>query len=232
MNRQTIRFSAEINFSSAQATMRRLDKAYNAFFRRVKTGEKPGFPRFKSRERFDSVEFPSSGDGIHLNGDRLKVQAVGVVKVILHRPIGGVIKTVTLKYEADKWYVIFSCEPPDVPLCANNRPPVGIDVGLQSFLTASNGKKEPNPRYLKVALPELRRKQRGVSRKKKGSKNRRKAVKQLGRIHARVKNLRKEHQHKVGLKLVRRYGFIAAESLNIQGMLKNGRLSRAISDAS
>jgi putative transposase len=210
--------------------MRRLDKAYKAFFRRVKAGEKPGYPRFKGRDRFDSVEFPSYGDGIRLNEGRLRIQAVGSVKVILHRPIEGEIKTVTLKCEAGKWYVVFSCELPDVPIIPNDRPPVGIDVGLEKFLATSDGAKEPNPRYLKDALPELRRKQRSLSRKKKGGKNRRKARKAVAKVHVRVKNLRKEHHHKVALQLVRRYGFIAAESLNIKGMLKNGRLARAISD--
>jgi putative transposase len=229
--RKTNPFYARINFSSAQATMRRLDKAYRAFFRRVKAGEEPGFPRFKGRDRFDSVEFPKYGDGIKLNGAKLKIQNVGQVPVILHRPVEGRIKTVTLKYEADKWYVVFSCALPDVPILPNDRPPVGIDVGLESFLTASDGKKEPNPRYLKEALPGLRRQGRAVSRKKKGGKNRRKAVKRLRKIHARVKDLRKQHHHEVALKLTRRYGFIAAESLNIKGMLKNGRLARAISDA-
>jgi putative transposase len=99
--RKTNHFYAEINFSSAQATMRRLDKAYKAFFRRVKAGEKPGYPRFKGRDRFDSVEFPSYGDGIRLDGNRLRIQAVGFVKVILHRPIEGTIKTVTIRWEAD-----------------------------------------------------------------------------------------------------------------------------------
>jgi putative transposase len=228
--RKTNPFYAEINFSSAQATMRRLDKAYKAFFRRVKAGEKPGYPRFKGRDRFDAIEFPTYGDGIKLNGNRLRIQAVGSVRVILHRPIEGAIKTVTLKYEADKWYVVFSCELPDVPILPTDRPPVGIDVGLESFLTTSDGKQEPNPRYLKDALPALRRKARAVSRKKQGGRNRRKAVKRLRKVHARVKNLRKEHHHTVALKLVRRYGFIAAEGLNIQGMLRNGRLARAISD--
>jgi putative transposase len=230
--RKTNPFYARINFSSAQATMRRLDKAYKAFFRRVKAGEEdPGFPRFKGRDRFDSVEFPSFGDGIKLNDSKLKIQHVGQVPVILHRPIEGRIKTVTIKHEAGKWYAVFSCELPDVPILPNDRPPVGIDVGLESFLTASDGKKEPNPRYLKDALPEVRRKARAVSRKRKESKNRRKAKRQLAKVHVRVKNLRKEHHHQTAFKLVRRYGFIVAESLNIAGMLKNGRLARSISDA-
>jgi len=230
--RKTNPFYANINFSSAQATMRRLDKAYKAFFKRVKGKEgKPGFPRFKARDRFDSVEFPKYGDGVRLNDTKLYVQNVGDVRVHLHRDVEGKIKTVTLKREADKWYVVFSCELPDVPILPTDNPPVGIDVGLESFLTDSYGKKEPNPRYLKDALPELRRKGRGVSRKKLRSKNRRKAVKRLRKIHARVRNLRKEHHHHVALKLVRRFGFIAAESLDILGMIGSGRYTRSISDA-
>jgi putative transposase len=225
-------FYARINFSSAQATMRRLDKAYNAFFRRVKAGKRPGFPRFKGRDRFDSVAFPRYGDGIKLNGSKLKVQHVGEIPVILHRPIQGRINTVTLKHEAGKWYVVFSCDLPDIPIVPNDRPPVGIDVGLESFLRTSDGGREPNPRDLKDALPSLRRQARAVARKQKGGKNRRKAVKRLQQIHARVKNLRHQHHHEVALKLVRRYGFIVAESLNPGAPgLTNGRLARSISDA-
>jgi putative transposase len=230
--RKTNPFYARINFSSAQATMRRLDKAYQAFFRRVKAKDtRPGFPRFKGRNRFNSVEFPTVGDGIGLKGETLRIQHVGEVPVILHRPMEGKVKTIALKNEADKWYVVFSCELPDVPVLPNDKPPVGLDVGLEAFLTTNEGEREPNPRYLKNALPKLRRKGRAVSRKKKGGKNRRKAVKELRKLHARVKHLRKEHHHRVALKLVLRFGFIVAESLNIKGMLKNGRLARSISDA-
>jgi putative transposase len=102
---------------------------------------------------------------------------------------------------------------------------------LESFLTTSEGQHEENPRYQQTALPELRRAQRSVSRKRKGGQNRRKSKRKLAKIHARVRRLRKEHHHQVALKLVRRSGLIAVESLNVQGMLKNGRLSRAISDA-
>jgi len=230
--RKTNPFYANINFSSAQATMRRLDKAYKASFKRAKGKEgQSGFPRFKGRDRFDSVEFPKYGDGVRLNGERLYVQNVGKVRVNLHRAVEGTIKTVILKREADKWYVVFSCALPDVPILPTDKPPVGIDVGLESFLTTSGGEKDPNPRYLKDALPELRRQARAVSRKRLRSKNRRKAVKRLRKIHARVRNLRKEHHHHVASQLVRRFGFIAAERLDIKEMLGNGRLSRSISDA-
>lgn len=223
-------YFARLNFSSAQATMRRLDKTFAAFFRRVKAGEKPGYPRFNGGDRFDSFEFPAYGDGIRLNGERLRVQNVGVIRVKLHRPIEGKIKTVTLKREAGKWYVVFSCDLGDVKVEPKTGPAVGIDVGLSSFLTTSGGEKEPNPRYQKDALPDLRRKQRGLSRKKKGGKNRRKARKEVAKTHARVANLRREHHHQTALKLVRRYGFIAVESLSIKNMLGNDRLARAISD--
>jgi putative transposase len=224
-------FFARLNFSSAQATMRRLDRTFQAFFRCCAAGEKPGYPRFKGRDRYDSIEFPAYRDGIRLNSTRLYVQHVGTVRVKLHRPIEGTIKTVTLKREAGKWYVVFSCELPDVPVADTGKPPVGIDVGLESFLTTSEGEQEPNPRYLKDALPKLRRVSRAVARKKKGGKNRRKAVRRLARIHARVRNLRREHHHQVARRLVRRYGFIAAENLNVRCMLRNVRLSRAIADA-
>jgi putative transposase len=228
--RATNPFYARLNFSSAQATMRRLDKAFQAFFRRVKAGEKPGYPRFKGRDRFDSVEFPKHGDGIRLAGNRLRIQHVGTIRVKVHREVIGTIKTATLKREADKWYVVLSCDLGDVPIPEGDKPPVGIDVGLEAFLTTSDGDREPNPRYLKDALPELRRKARSVSRKVKGSKKRRKAKHQLAKVHARVRDLRKEHHHQVALRLVRRYGLIAVESLNIEGILKNDRLARSISD--
>ncbi len=224
-------FYARLNFSSAQATMRRLDKAFVAFFRRLKAGEKPGYPRFRGRDRYGSIEYPAYGDGIRLIGNRLRIQHVGVVRVKLHREIQGVVKTVTLKREADKWYVVLSCDLGDVKVEPSVNPSVGIDVGLKMFLSKSDGSEpEANPRYLKTALPVLRCKGRSVARKRKGGKNRKKAVRKLAKVHARVKNLRAEHHHQVALKLVRRYGLIAAESLNIRGMLKNGRLARSISD--
>ncbi len=224
-------YYARLNFSSAQATMRRLDKGFVAFFRRLKSGEKPGYPRFRGRDRYHSIEFPSHGDGVRLKGDRLRVQHVGEIRVKLHRPVRGTVKIITLKRDADRWYVVLSCDLGDVAIPPSVNPAVGIDVGLKSFLSKSDGTEaEPNPRYLKDALPELRRKGRSVARKRKGGKNRRKAVKKLAKVYARVKNLRAEHHHQVASKLVRRYGFIAVESLNIRGMLGNDRLARAISD--
>ncbi len=222
---------AKLNFSSAQATMRRMDKAFKAFFRRAKFGTKPGYPRFKAKDRFDSVEFPAYGDGIRLKDGRLRIQHVGKVKVKQHRTIEGKVKTATIKREGEKWFVVLSCDLGDIQIPLSGKPAIGIDVGLESFLTTSDGRKEANPRYLKRDLPTLRRHSRIVSRKKKGGKNRTKAVKRLEKIHTKVKNLRHDHRHKLSLDLCRRYGIIAVESLNIKRMLRSHWMSRSIADA-
>ena len=224
-------FFARLNFSSAQATMRRLDKAFVSFFRRCKTGEKPGYPRFRARDRFDSIEFPSYGDGIRLAGSKLRVQHVGMIRCKVHRPVEGVVKTATLKREVGKWYVVLSCDLGNMIVPRSTKPAIGIDVGLEAFLTTSDGARVENPRYLKRELPELRRRQRSVSRKQRGGKNRRKAVRRVQVLHARVRALRSEHHHQTALKLVRSYGLIGVESLTVANMVKNHALARSISDA-
>lgn len=230
--RKTNEYYGRINFSSAQATMRRLEKSYANFFRRVKAKTaKAGFPRFKGRDHFDSFEFPSHGDGCRISGDRLRIQHVGLVRVRLHRPWQGDIKTVAVKREGGKWFVILSCDLGELNIVQKSHPQVGIDVGLSHFLTTSEGETIANPKYLKAELPELRRLSRSLSRKKRGGSNRRKARKKVAKLHVRVANLRKEHHHQVAVGLVRRFGLIATESLNIQGMLRNRRLARSIADA-
>lgn len=131
------------NFSCCQDILRRVNKTYEAFFRRVKRGEKPGYPRFKSRRRFDSITFPSYGDGIKLNDNMLRIQGVGQVEVKLHRPVSGKIKTVTVKRECDKWYACFSVECEPKPLVVNTNE-IGIDVGLTAFATLSDHRSIPN----------------------------------------------------------------------------------------
>ena len=230
--RKTNEHYGRINFSSAQATMRRLEKSYENFFRRVKAKTtKAGFPRFKGRDHFDSFEFPKYRNGCNVVGSRLYLQHIGTIKVKLHRPWQGIIKTVTAKREGDKWFVILSCDLGELNIIQKSHPQVGIDVGLSHFLTTSEGETVANPKYLEAELPKLRRLSRSLSRKKKGGSNRRKARKKVAKLHARVANLRKEHHHQVAVGLVRRFGLIATESLNIQGMLRNRRLARSIADA-
>ena len=160
----------------------------------------------------------------------MRVQHVGTIRVCLHREVEGNIKTLSIKREADKWFLVVTSDMGEAATVGNILPSVGLDVGLTHFVTTSEGEKIDNPRYLKEELPELRRAQRSVARKKKGGRNRKKAKRRVARIHARVANCRREHQHKVSNDLISRYGKIAVESLNVQGMVKNDRLARAISD--
>jgi len=218
------------NFSCCQDILRRVDKTYKAFFGRIKRGDKAGFPRFKPNQRFDSITFPSYGDGVRLlPSGKLRVQGVGVLKVKLHRPVDGKIKTVTLKREAGKWYVCFSVEVEAKPL-DNCLLSIGLDVGLESFAVLSDGTIIANPRQYRKAQARLRRAQRKVSRRKKGSHRRRKAVRELQVAHAHVRNQRLDFHHKLAHRLVQTFGLIAIEDLNIKG-LAGGMLAKSVHDA-
>ena len=171
------------NCHCAQDVLRRLEKAFKAFFQRIKRGQKPGFPRFKSSRRYDSITFPSHGDGNKLlSSGHLFVQGVGNIKVKLHRPLHGKIKTVSVKRECEHWYVCFSVETSVQPL-PETKAAVGIDLGLSSFATLSDDAEIENPRLYRQAQKKLRRAQRRVARRKKGSKRRGKAVVLLRKIH-------------------------------------------------
>ncbi len=148
--REVRRDVATVNFSPLQAVCRRPQRSFDGFFRRIKAGQKAGYPRFKGRDRWDSITFPSYGDGCKLTSTRLYLQGVGHIKVKLHRPVDGTIKTVTLRRKVGKWYVCFSCEVEATPLPATGRS-VGIDVGLTHFLTTDTGAAVENPRPLKAA---------------------------------------------------------------------------------
>jgi putative transposase len=206
------------NFSCCQDVLRRVDKTYRAFYARVKRGEKPGFPRYRSFRRYDSITFPSYGDGCRLlDNGKLRVHGAGHIKVKLHRPVEGAIKTLTIKREAARWFAMFSVEREGVPL-----PPsaaeIGIDVGLNSFAVLSDGTPIENPRYYRNAEARLRRCQRKVARRNKGGNRRRKAVRELQRAHAHVWNQRADFQHKLSRQLVNEYGLLAVEDLNVKGL--------------
>lgn len=226
-------YFARINHTSAQRTIQKLDRAFQNFYRRIKQKtEKPGYPKFKTKDRFHSIDFTYPNGIKILENGKLRVQHVGTISVIFSRPIKGKIKSASIKRENNKWFVIFTCEIPNESTPKTTRINLGaIDVGLESFYTNEKGEQEPNPRYYKKILSKLKQVQRKHSRKKKGSKNRRKHLKKLQNIHTKVKNCRRDHHFKVAKKLVQCYGAIAVESLDIKGMLKNRRLARSISDA-
>ena len=220
---------AQLNYGATQNILRRLDKGFNSFYHRIKSGEKAGYPRFKNRNQFDSITFPSYGDGVKLK-DKLYLQNVGLVKIKLHRPIEGKINTVTIKRRCDKWYAIFSNTVESIPLPLSDKI-VGIDVGLEFFAITSDGEFINNPHYMRESESYLRKAQRKVSRRKKGGSNRRKAAKLLAKRYLKVHNQRKDFAHKLSHRIVNEYGFIAVEDLQIRNMLKNHHLAKSISDA-
>ena len=228
--RLTNPYLAQTNFSSCQATLKRLQRSFENFFRRCKAGEKPGYPRFKGKYRFDTVIFPSYGDGCKLKDGRLYIQHVGLLKVKWHREMQGKIKTISLKREADGWYVIFSCEVPDILLPVPDvEPAVGIDLGLKAFLMTNEGEEVKPPKYYRQAQKALRRAQRKVARRKKGSHRRRKAVVLLKKQHQHIANQRGNFHHQTAHALVTRYGLIAHEDLNVAGIAQT-RLAKSTYD--
>lgn len=222
-------YMAVTNAGSCVATLRRLDKAFQAFFRRIKAGEKAGYPRFKSRNRFDTVEFPSYGNGCKVEGNRVYFQHIGRVRFKLYRAIEGTIKTVSFTRQADGWHVVFSCDLGEIAPAPHPGPMVGFDLGLKAFLVTSDGESITPPKFYRKAEKALRRAQRQVSRRQKGSKRRAKAVQNLAKVHLHIANQRRDFHHKTARKLVAQYGTIVHEELNIQGIART-RLAKSTYD--
>ncbi|MFG2733890.1 transposase [Streptomyces carpaticus] len=219
------------SFSSQQATLRRLDKAFAAFFRRVKAGEKPGYPRFRGVNWFDTVVFPRDGDGCRWDSTphdpvtRVRLQGVGHVRVHQHRPVKGRVKTISVKREGRQWYVILACDNvPAEPLPATGAV-CGIDMGVTHFLTTSKGVHVPNPRHGKRTADALADAQRALNafprrkRQDRTAKHRR-AVEKVAELHRKVRRRRTDHAHKTALALVRDYDRIGHERLNIANMVR------------
>lgn len=211
-----------------QDVARRVDRAFMNFFRRVKNGETPGYPRFKGKEQYDSFTYPQSGYSIE--GKKIKLSCIGDVNVKLHRPIEGEIKTCTITRKSGKYYASFACEVETMPLPMTGKV-VGIDMGIENFCITSDGDLYESPKTYRKAEKALKKAQRKVARRKKGSNRRKKAVKELAKAHERVSNQRKDIAHKVALDLVRKYDFIAYEDLTIKNMVKNHHLAKSIADA-
>lgn len=207
--------------------LRRVEKSFNNFFRRVKSGKgKAGFPRFQGANRYDSFTYPQSG--FSLDGNKLQLSKIGRVKVKLSRQMVGKIKTLTVKREIDKWFAIFTVETEPEPLPKTGES-VGIDAGIVSFLTLSDGTEIENYCFYQSAQKKLRIAQRAVSRKKKGGQNRKKAVLRLRKIHQKIKNQRADYQHKISTWLIKNYDIICIEKLNLSGMVKSN-LGKSLSD--
>jgi len=223
-------YAAKLHCHILQVVVQDLDKAFQAFYRRVKAGENPGYPRYKGKHRFDSFGLKEYGNGFQIDGRRLKLSGIGRVRVRWHRPIEGQVKTVRICRQAGKWYACFACEVEEKPLPPTGRA-VGIDVGVHHLLASSDGEVVENPRWYQSEQTRLRVLQRRVSRRKLGGSNRRKAVSALQRQHEHIARRRKDFLNKVAHAWIARYDLIALEALQIQNMVRNRHLSKSILDA-
>jgi putative transposase len=222
---------AEVHSQVVQDVLLRLDRAFQACFRRVQAGQTPGYPRFQGRNRYNSFTYPQYGNGAVLDGGVLSLSKIGRMLIRLHRLLEGTPKTVTISKEADGWYASFSCaDVPTQPLPETGRE-TGIDVGLKVFLVTADGKMVENPRPYRKAEKALAKAQQRVAKRKKGSNRRKKAVKVLAKQHQHVQRQRADHHHKTALALLRTYDTIYLEDLRVANLVRNHHLAKSISDA-
>jgi putative transposase len=215
-----------------------VEAAFKNFFRRLKTGGKPGYPRFKkrgaSRAAF-AFTFPASET--QLRGRQLRLPRIGPVAIARRRfedriPAGGRITRVTVSHDGRRWFaaILFRVPAPAAPVPPTG-PSVGVDLGLTHFAVLSDGRKIAAPKPLKWAQRKLRREQRRLSRRKPGSGRRERQRRKVARLHCRVRNVRQSFLHGLSAMLSKNHGQIGIETLNVRGMMANGRLARAIADA-
>jgi putative transposase len=214
-----------------QDVLFRLEKAYQRFFQRVKNGQNPGYPRFQGRHRYTSFTYPD-GAGWKLDAQKrpadtkgmvrvkLQLSKLGTVRLYLHRDIAGAIKTLTIKREGEAWYACFTCEigkPEALPMSSED---VGIDLGVTHFAALSNEECIENPRHYRKAEKKLKKLQAALSRKKRGSHRRNKAVQAVARTHRKIRNQRADFLHKESCKLVNRFQIIVFEDLQPANLVK------------
>ncbi len=208
----------------------RVDLAFQAFFRRVKVGGVPGFPRFRGLGRYDSLTYPQA-HGFEIKEGGLRLGKIGRIRIKAHRPLEGTSKTCTVRRSATgKWYASIVCEVEPQPLPKSDEA-VGIDVGLEKFATLSNGDQIAPPRFFRQEEQVLAKAQRKLSKQKKGTPARAKARKVVARVHERIRFRRHDFAHQLARCLVNHYGLIAVEDLIINGMVRNHCLSKSIHDA-
>jgi putative transposase len=222
-----------------QDTLKRLDKAFQGFFTRVKKGGVAGFPRFKSADRWDSFTYPQlwdnkrntwAGVGKPVKHNRIQLSKIGEVKIKFHRPLEGKPKTLTIKREANHWYAVYTCEIESKPLEPTGSV-IGIDLGTNpNFLITSDAEFEAAPRYYVKAQRNLRTAQRSLSKKKRGSRGRKQAKTRVAKLHRKTANQRKDFHHKTARKLINKHDVIYYENLNIIGLARS-RTAKGVLDS-
>src|SRR4030042_3727427 len=206
-----------------QDAIKRVDKSFKNFFNGF------GYPRFQGRNRYNSFTYPQSG--FELQEGKLYLSKIGRFKIILHREIEGKIKTCTIRKDIDQWYVSFSCEIEKPIISVEIKTRTGIDVGLISLITLSNGEQIEPPKFLRESEDKLTHEQKRLSRKKKGSGKRNKQRIIVSKVHRKIRNQRKDFAHKTSRMLVDNYDLIKFEDLQIKNMVQNHPLAKSISDA-
>jgi putative transposase len=221
-----------VNAQVLQQALHRVDLAFKAFFRRVKTGETPGYPRFKPDDRYNSLTWPQD-EGFRVEGRTLWLSKLGNVKIKLHRPVEGRPKTCTVKRTASGWYAYISCDDVLPRIYPEATTEIGIDMGLTSFATLSTGEHVDNPRWYRKSEERIAEAQRELARKKKGSKRRQKAKRRLARLCHKAAEQRRDFQHKLALRLVCENSLIAVEALEPGKMSRKSSkgLAKSILDA-
>ena len=226
-----------------QDVVKRVDRAYDDFFRRVENAEEPGYPRFKSRSRYDSMTWKQYGNSFQVLDPNKKKRGalvlakLGHVKMVMHRALQGTPKTAVVKRTpTGKWFVSITSEMEEAEVQHKRLPacpePVGIDVGLKTFAYLSTGEAIPNPRFFRAEGAALARAQRKLSKARHaGSQEREKKRKVVARVHERIGNRRKNFIEQEVCKLIKRFGLLAVEALVVRNLVKNPKVAKSIADA-
>ena len=219
----------EVSKCAPQEALRNLDRAFNNFYRGLKSGQKVGFPRFKRKGIHDSFRLTGS---VHIFERSVILPRIGKVRTRESTDLKGHILSATVSKEADRWFVCFAVErqPKEYNRTIKDST-VGVDVGINSFCVFSDGTRIKPPTPLQYALRLLKRRSKQHSRKKIGSANRKKSALRLARLHRKIKNRRKDFLHKLSTQLAKTKSVIVVEDLNVQGMMQNRHLSRHIADS-
>ena len=224
----------EVDATALQSALQTLNVAYQNFFRRVKQGQKPGYPKFKSkRNRRKSYKSKRVGTNIKILDKAIQLPKLGAVKCRISKAVKGRILSATISQNpSGKYFVALCCTDVEMDPLPSIGAVAGIDMGLKAFAIASDGTKYPNHKYLSKNQNKLGKLQRQLSRKTKGSNRREKVRLKVARLHERIANQRADMLHKLSADLVRNYDLIAIEDLATSNMVKNHKLARSIADAS
>jgi len=211
----------EFGITVCRGSLKRLDRAYCAFYRRCSANEKPGYPRFKSKTRFDSVQWEDTKSWrLDTGAKRLRVQGIGNIQVRLHRPLRGTPKAITIKRVGRRWWVNIRCVGVEAVTLPRTGREIGIDMGVCALVATSDGELVAEGRFGARAQERLREAQRALSTKVRGSGLRRRAAEAVGQAHRKVSNQRRDLAHQLSRRLVNHHDLIAIEDLKVSSMLR------------